>query len=101
MASRPTIAIVGLGMGKGHATVAAENPKVELAALCDIDPERLALHCKRLNVRNGFTDYRKMLHEAKPDMVVVALPNVLHKPVTIAGTLPYHDIGPSGCDICP
>ena len=84
MKSRPKVAVVGLGMGRGHAKAAAENPKAELVALCDIDKGKLAEQCESLGVENGYTDYRKMLRAAKPDIVSVSLPNYLHKPVTIA-----------------
>lgn len=84
MNSRPKVAVIGLGMGRGIAAAAAENPKAELAALCDIDTDRLAAVAKQLHVERTDTDYRKMLREVKPDIVVVALPNYLHAPVTIA-----------------
>ena len=84
MKSRPKVAVIGLGMGRGHAAAAAENPKAVLVALCDIDKAKLAEQCEKLGVEAGYTDYRKMLREARPDIVSVSLPNVLHKPVTIA-----------------
>jgi len=84
MKSRPKVAVIGLGMGRGHAKAAAENPKADLAALCDIDTAKLEQFCKELDVSGAYTDYKKMLREAKPDIVSVSLPNVLHKPVTVA-----------------
>ena len=84
MRSRPKVAIVGLGMGRGHAAAAAENPKADLVALCDIDRARLAEQCRKLGVDAAYTDYRKMLREVRPDIVSVSLPNYLHAPVTVA-----------------
>ncbi len=84
MKSRPKVAVVGLGIGRGHAAAAAKNPKADLTALCDTDKQRLAANCKEFGVKEAYTDYKKMLRQAKPDIVVVALPNVLHAPVTVA-----------------
>ena len=84
MKSRPKLAVIGLGMGSGLAAIAANSAKAELAALCDIDKKKLAHHCEKLGVEKGYTDYKKMLRELKPDMVIVALPNYLHAAVTIA-----------------
>jgi len=82
--SRPRVAVVGLGMGRGHARAAAENRKADLIALCDIDQEKLERHCTELEVPNGYTDYKKMLRAERLDIVSVSLPNYLHKPVTVA-----------------
>ena len=84
MKSRPTIAVIGLGMGSNHASVASETQKADLVALCEADKARLAGSCKQFHVERGYTDYRKMLREVQPTMAIVALPNALHKPVTMA-----------------
>jgi predicted dehydrogenase len=82
MAFRPRVAVIGLGMGRGHAVAASENPLADLVALCDINEQALAAQCSKLDAA-GYTDYKKMLREVKPDIVSVSLPNVLHKSVTI------------------
>jgi predicted dehydrogenase len=69
-------------MGRGHARAAAADPRVDLVALCDINPDRLSPYCTELEAQ-GFADHKKMLSTAKPDIVSVALPNHLHKPITI------------------
>jgi len=84
MKSRATVAVIGLGMGSGHASAAAENSKADLAALCDIDKKRLAALAEKLGVEKTYTDYRKLLREVKPKIAIVALPNYLHKRVTVA-----------------
>jgi len=83
MKRRPKVAVIGLGMGRGHARAAAENPKADLVAVCDIDKARLAQYAAEFDCA-GYRDYGKMLREQKPDIVSVSLPNVLHKPATIA-----------------
>jgi predicted dehydrogenase len=84
MSFRPKVAVIGLGMGRGHAKAAAEDARADLVALCDLDTAKLEQWSGELDVPGAYTDYKKMLREAKPDIVSVSLPNVLHKPVTVA-----------------
>jgi len=79
----PKVAVIGLGMGRGHARAAAENPKAELAALCDIDEEKLSRNRDELDCLKVYTDYKDMLAAEELDIVSVSLPNYLHKSVTI------------------
>jgi predicted dehydrogenase len=69
-------------MGRGHAKAAAQDPRADLVALCDINADRLGPVCAELGAE-GFDDHKKMLKAVKPDIVSVSLPNILHKPVTI------------------
>lgn len=48
-----------------------ETPDVELVAVADADETGLAEAVTRLNNPKGYSDYRKMLDEAKPDFVSV------------------------------
>jgi predicted dehydrogenase len=84
MKARPKVAVIGLGMGKGHAKSVAESGKADLVALCDVNIARLAPLAKQFGVSAAYTDWKKMLREVKPDVAIVALPNYLHAPVTIA-----------------
>jgi predicted dehydrogenase len=59
-------------------------PEVDLVALCGRNPERLAQMAARFGVPRGFTDYHQMLAEAKPEVVVISVPNYLHAPLTLA-----------------
>ena len=89
-------AVVGLKMGRNHALALAAIEGVELAALCDIDTEKLetvAADCVATAKQAGkgdvaeparFTDYEQMLREVKPEIVGVATPNRLHAQMTIA-----------------
>lgn len=76
-------AVIGLGMGRGHARRFLEYPESELVAVADLNPERLAAFEADLGKDGLFTDYRAMLKQVQPDLVMVALPNHLHKPVSI------------------
>ena len=76
-----SVAVVGIGrMGGKHASNfckgAVKNAK--LVAVCDIDGKVLeAFQAKHTNVA-VYSDYDKMLCEAKPDAVVVATPHYSH-----------------------
>ncbi len=80
------IGIVGLGaIGTHHANSFKPLPDVELAAVCDVLPERLQAEGERLGVPKSrrFTDYTKLL-DSNVDAVIVGVGNVLHKKVAVA-----------------
>ena len=54
-----------------------------LSAVVDTNTERLA-EAKTLYGVKGYTDYRQMLLEEKPELVVIASPTVFHKEQAIA-----------------
>lgn len=78
------VGIVGVGIGSYHAHSYSKIPGVEIAALCDIDPDRAQRVADRFGVRRIYTDYEAMLAEEKLDAVSVCTPNALHAPVAIA-----------------
>ena len=57
---------------------------VALVALCGRNPDRLAAMAARFGVPRTFTDYRQLLDETRPDVVVVSTPNHQHLPMTLA-----------------
>lgn len=64
-------------------------PNVEIAALCDIDPGKLAYAEKMYGEYAGFkgqlyTDYQQMIAEAGLDAVYVSGPNHLHREMSVA-----------------
>ncbi len=78
---RFTAAVVGLGMGKGHARAFAASERAELTAVCDKDPSRFE-RVSEFDVRT-YTDFDEMLRKEKPEVVAIALPNFLHAPFAI------------------
>jgi predicted dehydrogenase len=58
--------------GHGLDTVWRELPACELVAVADADERGLAQAVQRLGAPQGFSDYRRMLDEVKPDIVSVA-----------------------------
>jgi len=77
------VAVIGLGMGRGHIRDYLQCPEAELVAICDQDAVRLAAVATEFGVAKTFTDYHEMLKSPRLDAVSVALPNFLHAPVTL------------------
>ncbi len=82
-----TAAVIGLGMGRGHLNNLLANPNVKVVAACDKAPERIARiqqEHPELKADFFYDDYQKMIDRARPEAVIIALPNFLHHPVTMA-----------------
>jgi predicted dehydrogenase len=85
--SKVTAAVIGLGMGRGHLNSLLANPDAKVVAACDKAPERITRVRQdhpELKADLFFDDYQKMIDKTRPQAVIVALPNVLHHPVTMA-----------------
>jgi predicted dehydrogenase len=83
------VAVIGLGMGKGHLRDYVANMDARPVAICDLDQARLAQQGAEADLPDEarYTDYRELLADAgklELDAVSVALPNALHAPVTLA-----------------
>lgn len=71
------IALAGLGLiGREHARLLERHPETELAAIADPTADAAAAAAE-MGVPH-FNDYRQMMDEAKPDAIIVALPNHMH-----------------------
>ncbi len=80
---RIRVAVIGLGnKGPSHVSAFGRIPGVRVAALCDVDPERLGRHVGRLDKDNGkvfsTTDCRRILDRSDIDIVVIATCNHWH-----------------------
>ena len=75
-------AVIGLGMGRGHANGYVNADDAQLVAVADVNEDRLGAWADTVGQDHCFTDYKQMLRDAKPDLVSVALPNFLHAQVT-------------------
>jgi predicted dehydrogenase len=72
------VAVVGVGMmGRNHVRVYSEMPNVELVAIVD-ENSALAGPLSSAHHIPLYKDYRKMVEEAKPDAVSVAVPTEFH-----------------------
>jgi predicted dehydrogenase len=74
-------AVIGVGaMGRNHARVYAQLDHTTLVAAADADPKALEAIARTYKVPT-YTDYERMLDEAKPDLVSVAVPTRFHREV--------------------
>ncbi len=72
------VALVGCGrISKNHFEAIDQVEGLELAAVCDADPERAAQAGAQWNVPH-YTSYEKMLKESKADVITIATPSGLH-----------------------
>jgi UDP-N-acetylglucosamine 3-dehydrogenase len=81
------VGLLGCGMitQRSHAPGYAAIPGVEIAALCDLDADRMAtVKEKHAPKAAMFTDYRELLKSGLVDAVSVATPVYLHCPMTLA-----------------
>ena len=72
------IGIIGIGkMGISHLAILGAHPDVQVVGVCDTSKMMLDA-IEKYSPFPCFTDYKKMLEEAKPDAVVVAVPTKFH-----------------------
>ena len=76
--------IIGLGnMGMKHLSNAGELPGIEITAVCDCNPDRLAQAAAEFKV-NAYCDPYKMINSADIDAVLIATPHYDHPPIAVA-----------------
>ena len=83
MSSAIRVGVVGTGMGRYHMEGFAKQNGVELVAICDLNEPEAWQFAHQYNVKQVFTDYRKMFSLRELDAVSIAVPNCLHAPMTI------------------
>lgn len=84
LAKKVRAAVIGLGMGRYHVRNFASCPDCELVAVCDVDKAKLESVKSEFGVARTVTKWEDVLAMDDIDAVAVVLPNILHKPVTIA-----------------
>lgn len=74
--TRIRAAFIGAGRQANwrHYPSVASQPDVELAALCDLVPEKAQETAQRWEVPRVYTDYKQMLDEVDPEVVYVIMP---------------------------
>jgi UDP-N-acetyl-2-amino-2-deoxyglucuronate dehydrogenase len=78
-----TAALIGCGdVSAIHLEAIAALDGIELAAVCDTDPDRLAAAAKALSVP-GFADHRQLIDSVRPDVVHICTPHDQHAQVAI------------------
>ena len=77
--------IVGCGgISRSHATAYAHLGAATLAAVCDVDPQRLQARADQFEVPGRYADYREMFARERLDLVSVCTHAPLHPAVTCA-----------------
>lgn len=80
------VAFIGVG-GKGTSNLSsiASHPSVEVAVLCDVDTNKLAIGTKLFPDARIFSDYRQLFKEmaGQIDAVVVSTPDHTHAPASL------------------
>ncbi len=85
MTARPPlrVAVIGVGsMGRNHARVYWELPDVELVGVADADPALAESVARKFGTR-GYSDYHKLLDEAQPQAITLAVPTSLHRDIAL------------------
>lgn len=76
--------VVGCGdVSAVHFDAVDRHPEIELAAVCDADPDRLAAAVARFGVP-GYRDHRELLARERPDVVHVCTPHHTHADLAVA-----------------
>ncbi|MBQ9797190.1 MAG: Gfo/Idh/MocA family oxidoreductase [Clostridia bacterium] len=85
MNKKLTVGVVGLGFGGNHLQAAIDFG-AEIAAICDVNPERLNAYREKHNLPESacFTDYRDVLALDSIDAVIIATPDQLHREIAVA-----------------
>lgn len=86
MTRKLKVAVVGLGVGHTHISRGyLTNPeRFEVAAICDIDPERLEAVGREFDIERRETDYMDVLGMADIDVIDVCTPPGTHKALMLA-----------------
>jgi len=71
-------AIIGYRMGRHHAKLIAQNPRVQLVAVCDLDPARHAEAKQDCPEVDTYTSMGQMLRRKDIDLVSVVTPHNVH-----------------------
>lgn len=77
-------AVVGLGIGRTHASRYKALERADLVALCDSDETALKRACDQFHVGEGFRDAIEMMDRSQPDLISVCTPPGSHLPLTRA-----------------
>jgi predicted dehydrogenase len=99
--NRITLAQIGCGvMGRGHTRRLANDPSVELLAVCDVDRSRVTAAremvaeatADRKSRCMAYNDYREVMARDDIDGVVIVTPDHWHAPLAIAAAASGKDV---------
>ncbi len=85
MAEKYRVGVIGAGLkGTQHARAYQLDPRAEVTAVAEKDPEALELFQKRFGLERGYTDYREMLANEQVDIAAPILPSTVIPEVVLA-----------------
>ena len=82
---RYRVGTIGAGaiVQRGHIPNFQAVPSAQVVAICDVNLARAQQAAQATGVPAAYADYKEMLAAEGLDIVVVAVPNIYHKPMTI------------------
>jgi len=84
MSARQKIGLIGLGpMGKRHCEAVKMIPNAQLVAVCDLLEDNVDVIMNDYNVKNGYTNFDKMIESNDLDMLIVATNGPSHAGLVI------------------
>ena len=83
LSGRLGVGVIGLGIGRWHIESYLAIPEAKVAAICDIDEERLRTAATRYGVARIYADYKELCQSSNVDAVSICVPNHMHAPVAI------------------
>jgi len=85
MMEKVRVGIVGLGIGRiSHLDQFKKDPRAVVQAICDQSTDLLTKIASEFDIPQSFTNYEEFIEKAEIDAVVLAVPNFLHKSMTLA-----------------
>lgn len=79
MPERLRVAVVGLGIGRGHTQSFLNMPdKFEVVALCDVDDAKARELAAKGSIPHVFSDYAQLCRLPDLDVIDICTPNYLH-----------------------
>jgi len=78
------VGVIGLGMGSHHVRAFTKHDQCDVVAIADLSADRLTDIGDQHKIEKRYTDPLEMLKKESFDIITVAVPNKLHKPLTLA-----------------
>jgi len=79
------VAFVGTGgISRAHAKYYVDNPRTQIVAACDIDPEKLRGFREQFDVPAGYADYHELLAREQPHILSVCTWHGTHSEISVA-----------------
>ncbi len=75
--------VIGLGIGRWHLESYLAIPETRVAAICDVDEDRIRTAATRYGIAKIYTDYEELCQSDSIDAVSICVPNYMHTPIAI------------------